>query len=41
MPDVVEVTVLEDGTVEVIERDYTLSEKAQSEANEAAAIPQG
>jgi len=37
MADVVEVTVLEDGTSEVIERDYTPQEAAQRAADVEAA----
>lgn len=32
MPDVVEVTVLENGTIDVVERDFTLDEEAQRKA---------
>lgn len=38
MADVIEVTVLEDGTSEVIERDFTADELAQREADAAAAL---
>lgn len=37
MADVIEITVLEDGTSEVIERDFTPEEQAQREADAAAA----
>ena len=37
MADVIEVTVLEDGTSEVIERDFTAEEIAQRDADAAAA----
>ena len=37
MADVIEVTVLEDGTSEVIERDFTTDELLQREADAAAA----
>ncbi len=38
MADVIEVTVLEDGTSEVVERDFTAEELAQREADQAAAV---
>jgi len=37
MADVIEVTVLEDGASEVIERDFTAEEKAQRKADTDAA----
>jgi hypothetical protein len=37
MAEVIEVTVLEDGTSEVVERDFTAAEQAQRTADEEAA----
>jgi TATA-binding protein-associated factor Taf7 len=37
MADVIEITVLEDGTSEVVERDFTAEELEQREADQAAA----
>lgn len=37
MADVIEITILEDGTSEVIERDFTEAEAAQREADAVAA----
>ena len=37
MSDVIEITILEDGTSEVIERDFTHEEQAQRDADALAA----
>jgi C4-dicarboxylate-specific signal transduction histidine kinase len=37
MADVIEITILEDGTSEVIERDFTPEEQAQRDADAIAA----
>lgn len=38
MADVIEITILEDGTAETIERDFTPEEQAQRDADAAAAV---